>query len=178
MTGTAKTSEEEFMKVYGLSVISIPTHRPSKRVDHSDLIFLTEAGKFRAIAKKVKELNDKHQPVLIGTVSIEKNELLSAYLKREGIPHQMLNAKNHESEGSVIAQAGVKGSVVIATNMAGRGVDIILGGNPSIFFWADSRARETKPFAMGWSSGIPRRDIMPLILSDPNIRMRSSSIDT
>ena len=131
MTGTAKTSEEEFMKVYGLSVISIPTHRPSSRIDHTDLIFLTEEGKFKAIARKVKELNDKGQPVLIGTVSIEKNELLSAYLKREGIPHQVLNAKNHESEGSVIAQAGRKGSVVIATNMAGRGVDIILGGNPS-----------------------------------------------
>jgi preprotein translocase subunit SecA len=131
MTGTAKTSEEEFMKVYALPVVSIPTHRATKRIDHSDLIFLSEQGKFEAIARKVKELNDKGQPVLIGTVSIEKNELLSAYLKRSGIPHQMLNAKNHESEGSVIAQAGRKGSVVIATNMAGRGVDIILGGNPS-----------------------------------------------
>jgi preprotein translocase subunit SecA len=131
MTGTAKTSEEEFMKVYGLPVIGIPTHRKSQRLDHTDLIFLTEEGKLNAIAQKVKELNQKGQPVLIGTVSIEKNELLSAYLKRSGIPHQMLNAKNHESEGSVIAQAGRKGSVVIATNMAGRGVDIILGGNPS-----------------------------------------------
>jgi preprotein translocase subunit SecA len=131
MTGTAKTSEEEFMKVYALPVVSIPTHRATKRIDHGDLIFLSEQGKFEAIARKVKELNDKGQPVLIGTVSIEKNELLSAYLKRSGIPHQMLNAKNHESEGSVIAQAGRKGSVVIATNMAGRGVDIILGGNPS-----------------------------------------------
>ncbi len=131
MTGTAKTSEEEFMKVYGLSVVSIPPHRPSRRTDHSDLIFLTEEGKFQAIARKVKELNEKGQPVLIGTVSVEKNELLSAYLKREGIPHQVLNAKNHESEGSITAQAGKQESVVIATNMAGRGVDIILGGNPS-----------------------------------------------
>jgi preprotein translocase subunit SecA len=131
MTGTAKTSEEEFMKVYGLAVVTVPTHRETKRIDHPDLIFLSEQGKFEAISRKVKELNDKGQPVLIGTVSIEKNELLSAYLKRSGIPHQMLNAKNHESEGSVIAQAGRKGSVVIATNMAGRGVDIILGGNPS-----------------------------------------------
>ncbi len=131
MTGTAKTSEEEFMKVYGLAVITVPPHRKSLRTDHPDLIFLTEDGKFRAIAKKVKELNDKGQPVLIGTVSVEKNELLSAYLKREGIPHQVLNAKNHEQEGTVTAQAGQKGSVVIATNMAGRGVDIILGGNPS-----------------------------------------------
>lgn len=131
MTGTAKTSEEEFMKVYGLSVISIPPNKQSLRIDHGDLIFMTEEGKFSAIARKVKELNQKGQPVLIGTVSVEKNELLAAYLKREGIPHQVLNAKNHESEGSVTAQAGRAGSVVIATNMAGRGVDILLGGNPS-----------------------------------------------
>lgn len=131
MTGTGKTSEEEFMKVYGLPVVSIPTHRDTARIDHKDLIFMNETGKFQAIARKVKELNEKGQPVLIGTVSIDKNELLSAYLQKEGIPHQMLNAKNHESEGSIIAQAGKKGSVVIATNMAGRGVDIILGGNPS-----------------------------------------------
>jgi len=131
MTGTAKTSEEEFMKVYGLGVISVPTHRPVQRIDHNDLIFQTENGKFEAIAQKVKALNAKGQPVLIGTVSIEKNELLAAYLKRAGIPHQVLNAKNHENEGSVIAQAGRKGSVVIATNLAGRGVDIILGGTPS-----------------------------------------------
>lgn len=131
MTGTAKTSEEEFMKVYALPVVTVPTHKDSKRIDNHDLIFMTEEGKFQAIANKVKELNEKGQPVLIGTVSVEKNELLSAYLKRSGIPHQVLNAKNHEQEGSITAQAGKKGSVVIATNMAGRGVDIILGGNPS-----------------------------------------------
>ncbi len=131
MTGTAKTSEEEFMKVYGLSVVTIPTNRPIQRIDHHDQIFQTENGKFEAIARKVKELNATGQPVLIGTVSIEKNELLAAYLKRAGIPHQVLNAKNHENEGSVIAQAGKKGNVVIATNLAGRGVDIILGGTPS-----------------------------------------------
>jgi len=131
MTGTAKTNEEEFTKVYGLSVVTVPTNRKAQRIDHNDLIYQTEEGKFKAIAVKVKELHAKGQPVLIGTVSVEKNELLSAYLKREGIPHQVLNAKNHEQEGTVTAQAGRKGSVVIATNMAGRGVDIILGGNPS-----------------------------------------------
>lgn len=131
MTGTAKTSEEEFMKVYALPVVTVPTHRASLRKDNNDLIFMTEEGKFKAIAEKVKQLNQKGQPVLIGTVSVEKNELLSAYLTREGVPHQVLNAKNHESEGTITAQAGKKGSVVIATNMAGRGVDIILGGNPS-----------------------------------------------
>lgn len=131
MTGTAETSSEEFYKVYGLEVAAIPTNRPVSRIDRTDLIFQTENGKFQAIARKVKELNAKGQPVLIGTVSIEKNELLSEYLKKENVPHEVLNAKNHEREGEIIAQAGKKGSVVIATNMAGRGVDIKLGGNPS-----------------------------------------------
>lgn len=131
MTGTAQTSAEEFFKVYTLDVVTIPTHREIKRIDHNDLIFQTEQGKFRAIAKKVKELQTKGQPVLIGTVSIEKNELLSAYLTSEGVRHTVLNAKNHEREGEIIAQAGAKGSVVIATNMAGRGVDIKLGGVPT-----------------------------------------------
>ncbi len=128
MTGTAKTSSEEFYKVYGLEVISIPTNKDVKRTDHNDLIFQTEKGKFKAIAKKVKEQQTKGQPVLIGTVSIERNELLSAHLTQEGVIHTILNAKNHEKEGEIIAQAGKKGSVVIATNMAGRGVDIKLGG--------------------------------------------------
>lgn len=131
MTGTARTSSEEFFKVYSLEVVSVPSNKPMSRVDHGDLIFQTEQGKFKAIAKKVKELNEKGQPVLIGTVSIDKNELLSAYLSKEGVKHEMLNAKNHEREGEIIAQAGKKGGVVIATNMAGRGVDIKLGGNPS-----------------------------------------------
>jgi len=130
MTGTAETSAEEFLKVYGLDVIVIPTHRPIVRKDHSDVIFQTEKGKLQAIARKVKELNQKGQPVLIGTISIEKNELLSVYLKQEGVQHTILNAKNHEKEGEIIAQAGRKGAVTIATNMAGRGIDIKLGGNP------------------------------------------------
>lgn len=131
MTGTALTSKEEFYKVYGLETIAVPTNKPIARKDHNDLIFQTENGKFKAVARKVKELNQKGQPVLIGTVSIEKNELLSEYLKREGIKHEMLNAKNHEREAEVIAQAGKKGAVTIATNMAGRGVDVKLGGNPA-----------------------------------------------
>ena len=131
MTGTARTSAEEFRKVYFLEVVEMPTHRPVTRLDKNDLIFQTEKGKFKAIIRKVKELNEKGQPVLIGTASIEKNELLSAYLNAEGVKHELLNAKNHEREGEIIAQAGRHGAVTIATNMAGRGVDIKLGGNPT-----------------------------------------------
>jgi len=131
MTGTAATSSEEFYKVYGLETITVPTNKPMIRIDHNDLIFQTDIGKLKAIAKTVKELNKKGQPVLIGTVSIEKNEVLSQFLKAEGVPHEILNAKNHEREGEIIAQAGKRGAVTIATNMAGRGVDIKLGGNPT-----------------------------------------------
>lgn len=130
MTGTGKTSEEEFRKVYDLSVIEIPTHRQIKRLDRNDLIFQTEKGKWQAIAREVKARHDKGQPVLIGTISIERNELLSAYLRDAGVPHTLLNAKNHEKEGELIAQAGKRGAVTVATNMAGRGIDIILGGIP------------------------------------------------
>lgn len=131
MTGTAATSAEEFFKVYGLEVVVVPTNKQPIRIDQNDQIFQTELGKFKALSRKVKELHAKGQPVLIGTVSIEKNELLAQFLKAEGVPHQMLNAKNHEREGEIIAQAGKKGAVTIATNMAGRGVDIKLGGNPN-----------------------------------------------
>ncbi len=131
MTGTAHTSAEEFYKVYGTDTTMMPTNKPTARQDGNDLIFQTEAGKFKAIARKVKELHAAGQPVLVGTVSIEKNELLGAHLKREGVPHEILNAKNHEREGEIIAQAGRRGAVTIATNMAGRGVDIKLGGNPA-----------------------------------------------
>ncbi len=131
MTGTAATSSEEFNKVYGLETVVITPNREVVRKDKNDLIFQTEKGKFKAVAKKVKELYQKGQPVLIGTVSIEKNELLGEFLKQEGVPHTTLNAKNHEREGEIIAQAGKRGGVTIATNMAGRGVDIKLGGNPN-----------------------------------------------
>ena len=131
MTGTAHTSSEEFYKVYGTDTLVVPTNKPVARRDSNDQIFKTETGKFKAIARKVKELCVKGQPVLIGTVSIEKNELLSHYLKTEGVSHEVLNAKNHEREGEIIAQAGRKSAVTIATNMAGRGVDIKLGGNPA-----------------------------------------------
>lgn len=131
MTGTALTSKEEFYKVYGLETYAIPTNKSIARKDEHDLIFQSEKGKFMAISKKVKKLQEKGQPVLVGTASIEKNEILSEYFKREGIKHELLNAKNHEREGEIIAQAGRKATVTIATNMAGRGVDIKLGGNPT-----------------------------------------------
>lgn len=131
MTGTGATSEEEFRSVYNLDVVVIPTNKPINRVDHTDLIFQTEAGKFKAIVRTVKEKNEKGQPVLIGTTSIEVNERLAAELRAAGVPHEMLNAKNHEREGEIIAQAGKKAGVTVATNMAGRGVDVKLGGNPA-----------------------------------------------
>ena len=128
MTGTASTSSEEFLKVYRLDVVTVPTNEPTRRVDHVDNIFKNERGKLKAIAKKAKELHLAGQPLLIGTASIEKNESISAYLTMEGVPHKVLNAKNHENEGAIIADAGRKGAVTVATNMAGRGVDIKLGG--------------------------------------------------
>jgi len=130
MTGTAMTSSEEFFKVYHADTLLVPPNKPLIRKDQNDLIFQTEHGKFLALARKVKELNKEGHPVLLGTVSIEKNEVLSEYLKREGVVHNVLNAKNHEKEGEIIAQAGKLGAVTVATNMAGRGVDIKLGGIP------------------------------------------------
>ena len=139
MTGTAKTEEMEFNQIYHLDVVEIPTNRPVIRQDHEDVIYKTEAGKYRAIIRQVKECYARKQPVLVGTVSIEKSELLSKMLKREGIPHEVLNAKHHEKEAAIVAQAGKLGAVTIATNMAGRGTDIMLGGNPEFLAKAEMR---------------------------------------
>lgn len=130
MTGTGKTEEEEFFKIYKLHVVPIPTNQPMIREDAPDIVYKTEDAKFQAIAKEVKERHQKGQPVLIGTVSIAKNEILAEHLKREGLPFELLNAKNHEREANIIAQAGRLGAITLATNIAGRGVDILLGGNP------------------------------------------------
>ncbi|MFN3477895.1 MAG: preprotein translocase subunit SecA, partial [bacterium] len=130
MTGTAWTSREEFRYVYNLDVVQIPPNKPCIRIDHPDKILLTKEAKYKAVVEKVKELYKQRRPVLIGTTSIENNEKLSKMLTDAGIPHRVLNAKNHEEEGAIIAQAGKLGSVTVATNIAGRGVDILLGGNP------------------------------------------------
>ena len=129
MTGTALTEEEEFSGIYDLDVVEIPTNKPVIRIDDPDVVYKTEAGKYRAVIAQIKECHAKGQPVLVGTISIEKSELLSQLLKREGIPHNVLNAKHHEKEAEIVAQAGHLGAVTIATNMAGRGTDIMLGGN-------------------------------------------------
>ena len=139
MTGTALTEEEEFAAIYKLDVVEIPTNKPVIRQDHHDIVYKSETGKFRAIIRQVKECHAKGQPVLVGTISIEKSELLSKLLKREGIPHNVLNAKYHEQEAQIIAQAGKFGAVTIATNMAGRGTDIMLGGNADFLAKADLR---------------------------------------
>ncbi len=130
MTGTAKTEEEEFREIYGVDVIEIPTNRPVIREDRTDVVYKSEEAKFRAIVKEIIETHKTGQPILVGTISIEKSELLSKILKKQGIPHEVLNAKQHEKEADIIAQAGRFGGVTIATNMAGRGTDIVLGGNP------------------------------------------------
>ena len=139
MTGTALTEEEEFEAIYRLDVVEIPTNRPVARVDQPDVVYKTELGKFRAIIRQVAECYKKGQPVLVGTVSIEKSEILSKLLKRTGIPHNVLNAKFHEQEAQIVAQAGKFGAVTIATNMAGRGTDIVLGGNAEYMAMSELR---------------------------------------
>jgi len=131
MTGTAETEAEEFYKIYKLEVVSIPTHRLCVRKDLNDVIYKTEAAKFKAVADEIAQRHQQGQPVLVGTTSVEKSQMIHEQLKRRGVPHEILNAKNHEREALIIAQAGKKGAVTVSTNMAGRGVDIILGGDPS-----------------------------------------------
>lgn len=142
MTGTAMTEEDEFREIYKLDVIAIPTNKPVIRIDHSDQIYRTESGKFKAIIDQIVECHKKGQPVLVGTISIEKSELLSAMLKRKGVKHEVLNAKYHAKEAEIVAQAGKLGAVTIATNMAGRGTDIMLGGNAEFLAKAEMRKRE------------------------------------
>ncbi len=142
MTGTAMTEEAEFKEIYKLDVISIPTNRPVIRIDHNDQVFSSEKGKYAAIIEQIIECHEKGQPILVGTVSIEKSELLSAMLKRKGVKHEVLNAKQHAKEAEIVAQAGKYGAVTIATNMAGRGTDIMLGGNAEFLARAEMRKRE------------------------------------
>ena len=139
MTGTAMTEEAEFSQIYNLDIIEVPTNKPMVRKDHPDSIFKTERGKFTAVLKQIRECHEKGQPILVGTISIEKSEELSKVLKRNGIPHNVLNAKHHEREAEIIAQAGKLGAVTIATNMAGRGTDIMLGGNAEYLAKAEMR---------------------------------------
>ena len=142
MTGTALTEEEEFASIYMLDVVEIPTNRPVARIDQPDVVYKTEAGKFRAIIRQVQACHEKGQPVLVGTISIEKSEILSKLLKRVGVPHNVLNAKYHEMEAQIVAQAGKPGAVTIATNMAGRGTDIVLGGNAEFMAMNELRKEE------------------------------------
>ena len=140
MTGTAETEAAEFEKIYKLDVTVIPTNRPMVRIENPDVVYRTEDEKFRNAAKEIKALQEKGQPVLVGTISVEKSERLSGILKRMGVKHEVLNAKNHEREALIVAQAGRKGAVTVSTNMAGRGTDILLGGNPE-FHGARSAAQ-------------------------------------
>ena len=142
MTGTAETEAQEFYKIYKLEVTAIPTNKPMIRKEFQDIVYRTEEEKFRNAAKFIKELNDKGQPVLVGTISVEKSEVLSKILGKMGVPHEVLNAKNHAREASIVAQAGRKGAVTVSTNMAGRGTDILLGGNAE--YLARDKARRSR----------------------------------
>jgi preprotein translocase subunit SecA len=160
MTGTAQTEAGEFNKVYKVGVVTIPTNRPMIRVDRADVIYKTEKAKFNAVVEDIVERHSLGQPVLVGTVSVENSEILSQLLRRRGIPHSVLNAKFHEQEAEIVAQAGRKGGVTVATNMAGRGTDILLGGNPEFLAAAELRQRglepETDEYAAAWDDAIER----------------------
>ena len=158
MTGTAMTEEEEFGTIYSLDIVEIPTNKPVQRVDHPDVVYKTEAGKFRAIVNQIEECHKKGQPVLVGTISIEKSEELSAMLKKRGIKHNVLNAKFHEKEAEIVAQAGKLGAVTVATNMAGRGTDIMLGGNAEYLAKAELRMAGLSHEVIAASTGYAATD--------------------
>ena len=153
MTGTALTEETEFREIYGLDVVEIPTNKPMIRLDHSDVVYKSVEGKYRAVIEQIKECHAKGQPVLVGTVSIDKSEELSRRLKREGIPHTVLNAKYHDREAEIVAQAGKLGAVTISTNMAGRGTDIMLGGNPEHMAKKEMRKMEVPEELIAMATG-------------------------
>ena len=161
MTGTALTEENEFREIYGLDVIEVPTNRPMIRLDQNDVVYKNQAGKYRAIIAQIKECHEKGQPVLVGTVSVDKSEFLSAMLKKQGVPHNVLNAKHHEKEAEIVAQAGKLGAVTISTNMAGRGTDIMLGGNAEFLAKNDLKksgySEEEISLAVGMSDEIDDR---------------------
>ncbi len=158
MTGTAMTEENEFSEIYGLDVVEVPTNKPMIRNDRNDVVFKNVRGKYMAIVEQVKECHEKGQPILVGTVSIDKSEELSAMLKRNGIPHTVLNAKYHEKEAEIVAQAGKFGAVTISTNMAGRGTDIMLGGNPEYMAKAEMRRREIPEELIAMATGTAEID--------------------
>ena len=163
MTGTAMTEASEFHQIYKLGVVPIPTNRDMQRIDQPDLVYKTEAGKFTAVTRDIVERHRKGQPVLVGTVSVEKSEELSSFLKKAGVPHEVLNAKHHQREAAIVARAGVKGAVTVATNMAGRGTDIMLGGNPEFMADFELQRRGLSPvdnaaeYESAWPSEIAKQ---------------------
>lgn len=163
MTGTAMTEEDEFRQIYALDVVEVPTNRPMIRIDHNDAVYSTTAAKTRAIIKQIKECHEKGQPVLVGTVSIEKSEELSHVLRREGIPHNVLNAKQHEREAEIVAQAGSFGAVTISTNMAGRGTDIMLGGNPEFLAKRDLKRLGYEEDLINEATGTAETDVPEIL---------------
>ncbi len=158
MTGTAMTEEAEFRQIYALDVIEIPTNKPVARIDHEDQVYKNETGKYKAVIRQIEECHEKGQPVLVGTITIEKSELLSSMLKKKGIKHEVLNAKNHEREAEIVAQAGKKGAVTIATNMAGRGTDIMLGGNAEYLAKAKMRKEGMEESLINEATGFAETD--------------------
>ena len=163
MTGTAMTEASEFHQIYKLGVVPIPTNRSMQRIDQPDLVYKSEVGKFAAVTRDITERHRKGQPVLVGTVSVEKSEELSAFLKKAGVPHEVLNAKHHEREAAIVARAGIKGAVTVATNMAGRGTDIMLGGNPEFMADFELQRKGISPvdnpaeYEAGWPAEIAKQ---------------------